>query len=167
MAADYTDSLKAFRDQGLDIPLDAAARTAWVDKFNKLPGIARFGVRVELDDTKLVKASLRSIEEHHRGGLGTSAVNGAVIAGLFDCALGVAGTLHFLGRRAGTCELSLKFMHAVFGPEVEAYAIATKVSQAIAFVESRLYSGGRISAVATGIVAVAKTMPKEGEELRW
>ena len=79
----------------------------------------------------------------------------AVLAGLFDCALGVAGSLQYPTRRVGTCELSLKFMRAVFDTPVDVFGACVKKTDTLAFVESELYSGGKLCALASGMVAVA------------
>jgi acyl-coenzyme A thioesterase PaaI-like protein len=88
-----------------------------------------------------------------------------VLAGLFDCALGVAGTLQFRDKRAGTCELSIKFMRAVFDAPIEAFAACVKRTDMLAFTESTLFSNGRLCALATGLVAVAAD--RGGEEAFW
>jgi acyl-coenzyme A thioesterase PaaI-like protein len=78
-----------------------------------------------------------------------------VLAGCFDVALGVAGVLQFEGRRAGTVELSMKFMRPAVGGTVTAYGIALKRADNIAFVEGELFCGGRFCARASGMVATA------------
>ena len=85
-----------------------------------------------------------------------------MIAGLFDAALGIAGTLQFGGQRAGTVELSIKLMRPAFEPPVEVLAITVKHSPHLAFTAAELYSEHRLCAIATGIVALA-TSPKDGE----
>ena len=137
------------------IPIEAPARATWAEQFNRLPGVMRFGLVVDLSDALLVRVTLSAIEGHHRGGLRSLAVNGAVLAGLFDCALGLAGTLQFDIRRAGTCELSMKFMRAVLDAPLEAFGACVKRTDNLAFAESALFSNGRLCAIASGIVAVA------------
>ncbi|MBS0396614.1 MAG: PaaI family thioesterase, partial [Proteobacteria bacterium] len=102
------------------------------------------------------------VADHHLGGLGTRAVNGAVIAGLFDVALGLAGTLQFAGQRAGTIELSIKLMRPAFEAPLEVLAVALKRTPHLAFTEAELYADERLCAVASGIVAVASSQPEGG-----
>ncbi len=155
MREEQKKSLEGLRARALEIPLPLPARQKWAGGFNALPAMQHFGATLYLDDERLVHVRLPRVEEHHRGGLGTSAVNGAVIAGLFDCVLGVAGVLQFPDQRTGTVELSIKLLRPVMGDAVEMYGIAIKASRSIAFVESELFSGGRMCALATGMVAVA------------
>ena len=145
----------ALGQRGLTIPLDSAARRAWTETFNGLPGMRMIRAEIDLSDDTCVAVHLPEIGPEHQGGLGTDAVNGAVLAGCFDVALGVAGVLQFPGRRAGTVELSMKFMRPAVGGPVTTYAIALKRADNIAFVESELFCGGRFCARASGMVATA------------
>jgi acyl-coenzyme A thioesterase PaaI-like protein len=153
---DADDSqLAGLRSQAQPLPLDASARQDWAQQFNGLAGVMHFGLTVDLSDSLLVRVTLPMIAEHHVGGLRSRAVNGAVLAGLFDCALGLAGTLQFGNRRAGTCELSMKFMRAVLEAPLEVFSACVKSTANVAFAESLLFSNGRLCATATGMVAVA------------
>jgi acyl-coenzyme A thioesterase PaaI-like protein len=157
--------LAGMRTRAQSIPLGEAERRAWAEQFNRLPAVRKFGTAIDLRDEALVRVVLEKVEEHHLGGLRLRAVNGAVLAGLFDCALGVAGTLQFRDKRSGTCELSLKFMRAVFDAPIEAFAVCVKRTDTLAFTESALFSNGRLCALATGLVAVAAD--RAGEEAFW
>ncbi|MGH8496299.1 MAG: PaaI family thioesterase [Gammaproteobacteria bacterium] len=155
MQTDERRALEMLRARGRPAPLDEAQRRDWQERFNRVPAMVDFGLRIDLDDPRIVRTELPAIADRHRGGLGTAAVNGAVLAAMFDCALGVAGGLQFPGRRSGTCELSIKFLRPAPGPCVTAYAITIKKATQLAFTESELYSGGRLCAVASGIVSLA------------
>ena len=163
---DFSDGqLAGMRASAQPIPLADAERQAWAEQFNRLPAVRHFETAIDLRDPALVRVVLERIGEHHLGGLRLRAVNGAVLAGLFDCALGVAGTLQFSDKRAGTCELSIKFMRAVFDAPIEAFAACVKRTDTLAFTTSTLFSNGRLCAMATGIVAVAAD--RAGEEAFW
>lgn len=157
--------LDGLRTHAQPIPLDADARSQWVAQFNLIPAVTHFGAVVDLSDSTIVRVRLAAVREEHLGGLRLRAVNGAVLAGLFDCAMGVAGTLQFPGKRAGTCELALKFMRAAFDEPLEVFSVCTKKSGNLAFAASELYSNGRLCATGTGIVAVAAD--RGGEEPIW
>ena len=118
------------------------------------------GARLDLSDPAVVRIGLAEVGEHHLGGMGTRAVNGAVIDGLFDLALGVAGTVQFGGRRAGTVELSIKLMRPALEAPIEVLSVALKRSPHLCFTEAELYAEGRLCAVASGIVAAASSQPQ-------
>lgn len=163
---DFSDAqLAGMRTRAQPIPFGEAERLAWAEQFNRLPAVRKFETAIDLRDAALVRVVLETIHEHHLGGLRLRAVNGAVLAGLFDCALGVAGTLQFRDKRAGTCELSIKFMRAVFDAPIEAFAACVKRTDSLAFTECTLFSNGRLCAMASGLVAVAAE--RGGEEAFW
>ena len=155
--------MDALRLRAQPIPLEAAERARWQERMNALPAMALMGGRLDLGDPSIVRLTLASVGAQHLGGLGTRAVNGAVIAALFDAALGIAGTLQFPGQRAGTVELSIKLMRPAFEAPLEVLGAAVKRTQHLAFTEAELHSDGRLCATATGIVAVAST-PKDGDD---
>jgi acyl-coenzyme A thioesterase PaaI-like protein len=156
-------TLDALRLRAQPIPLDAAERHRWQERMNGLPGMRLIGAQIDLSDAALVRLTLSSVAEHHLGGLGTRAVNGAVIAGLFDAALGVAGTLQFPTQRAGTIELSIKLMRPAFEAPLEVLGIAVRRTPHLAFTEAELHAGGRRCASASGDDAVASS-PKDGDD---
>lgn len=155
MSEQQREGMAALGARGLPIPLDADDRRAWQARFNALPGMRLVGGTLDLAHEVCVAVHLPEIGPEHQGGLGTDAVNGAVLAACFDVALGVAGVLQFPNRRAGTVELSMKFMRPALGGAVTAYGIALKRADNIAFVESELFCGGRFCARASGMVATA------------
>lgn len=151
-----SSSLEALRARGRPIPMDATARQAWAAQFNALPGMGLIGAALDLSDPVVVRVHLSEVRPHHQGGMGSAAVNGAVIAGLFDAALGVAGVIQFPGRRAGTVELSVKFLRPTRGASVDAWAVTLKRAEDLAFTEGELWSEGKLCAVATGMVSTAR-----------
>lgn len=142
------------RAKALPIPMDAEARRTWAAHFNEFLDRGYFGARLDLEDTAVARLRLERIEAHHLGGMGTNVVNGMIIAGLFDAALGVAGLAQFPGRRAGTVDLSIKLMRPSRGP-ITVYAVATKANDRLAFAQSELFSDGEYCATASGMVVVS------------
>jgi len=128
---------------------------SFLEAFNRLPAVTHSGAFVSTHGEHLVCVELPRIEDHHQGGLGTRAVNGAVVSGLFDCALGVAGLLQFPGKRCGTTELSVKFLRPVLGEQVRVYAATIKAADNLAFVEGMLFSGTALCATASGMVGTS------------
>lgn len=154
-------SLEALRARARPIPMDAAARLEWANQFNAMPAMGATGATLDLEDPAVVRVHLSEVRPHHQGGMGSAAVNGAVIAGLFDAALGVAGVIQFPGRRAGTVELSVKFMRPTRGGSVDACAVTLKRAEDLAFMEGELWSAGKLCAVATGIVSTARGVAED------
>lgn len=63
--------------------------------------------------------------------------------------------------RPGTVELSVKFMRPTRGRSVDAYAIALKRAEGLAFMEGELWSESKLCAVATGIVSTARGVAED------
>ncbi len=148
-----TLALEALAARGLAFPMDDATVALFEKRFNDIPAMRHMGARLDLSTPPRVCVHLVEVQAHHRGGMGTEAVNGAVLSGLADCALGVAGVLQFHAERAGTVEMSIKFLRATLGQSVTAHAVALKRSDSVVFAEAELYSGGRLCALASGMVS--------------
>jgi acyl-coenzyme A thioesterase PaaI-like protein len=145
-------AIEAMAARGLHTPLDTAALEAFQERFNQIPAMSYMGCTLDLANPPIVQVHLPEVQTHHRGGMGTEAVNGAVLAGLGDCALGVAGVLQLGGERSGTVEMSIKFLRPTVGHSVVAYAVALKRGGHLVFTEAELYCEGRLCATATGMV---------------
>lgn len=139
--------------RGLAFPLQATACERFAERFNALPAMAHMGAQLDLSTPPLVQVHLPRIEDHHRGGMGTEAVNGAVLSGLADCALGVAGVLQFNGESAGTVDMSIKFLRPALGDSLVACAVALKRSDRLVFAEAEIYASGKLCALATGVTS--------------
>lgn len=150
-------AIQALFARGLDIPLDEASRQEFAAEFNRLPAMEFMGCELDLADARVVRVALPEVQAHHQGGMGMEAVNGAVVAGLADCALGVAGLMQFPGQRSGTVEMGIKFLRPTIGRSVTAYAVALKRSPSVVFAEIELYAEGTLCAIATGMVAPASS----------
>lgn len=146
-------ALAALAARGLSFGLEAPAAQAFQARFNAIPAMVHMGCVLELSNAPVIRVDLPEVQSHHRGGMGTEAVNGAVLAGLGDCALGVAGVLQFNGERSGTVEMSIKFLRPTVGHAVTAYAVALKRGGNVVFSEAELYCEGQLCALATGLVS--------------
>ncbi|MEM1082230.1 MAG: PaaI family thioesterase [Pseudomonadota bacterium] len=146
-------ALTALEARGLSFPLDQGAVALFETRFNQIPAMQHMGARLDLASGPRVCVHLAEVLAHHRGGMGTEAVNGAVLSGMADCALGVAGVLQFGAERAGTVEMSIKFVRAAVGNAVTVHAVALKRSASVVFAEAELYCEGHLCALATGMVS--------------
>ena len=114
------------------------------------------GARVALLDDDVVSAVIDPVLPHHRGGLGTEAVNGAIIAGLFDLVIGLAGYQHTRERRAGVAQLDVHYLRPVHGDRVEVTGRPVRVGRNLVFAAAELRDErGRVCATCDGIVAVS------------
>jgi acyl-coenzyme A thioesterase PaaI-like protein len=142
----------------LPMPLTAEGRLEWQEQFNAWPVMERFALQLDLSHATLARFTLEALEPFHLGGVGDAskggghAVNGAILAGMFDGALGVAGVVQLPGRRAATVDLSIKMFRAVTGP-ANAFSWAIRKTSSIVFVEAvMLDQQGARCAHASGIV---------------
>jgi acyl-coenzyme A thioesterase PaaI-like protein len=125
-------------------------------EWNEHPGMRHMGARLDLSSPGVVRAVVDPIEPQHRGGLGTEAVNGAVIAGIFDLVIGLCGYLQTAGRRAGVAQLSIQFLRPVLGERFEVKGHATRAGKTLVFSFAELVDErGVVCARCDGIVAVA------------
>jgi acyl-coenzyme A thioesterase PaaI-like protein len=98
-------------------PPSAEALRAYAEGFNASLTLRHFGATLDFPEGTRVRATL-PIQPQHRGGLGTSAVNGAVIAGLFDLIIGCSAALIDPRRRSATIQLSMSMERPTAGDVV-------------------------------------------------
>ncbi|WP_143189287.1 hotdog domain-containing protein [Paraburkholderia lycopersici] len=80
-----------------------------------------------------------------------------MIAGMMDCAMSIAGILHFRGRTCGTVQLSLHFMKPVRCKAQMVECHAVRRASGVVFLEARLLeSDQRCAVMATGMVGVTR-----------
>jgi uncharacterized protein (TIGR00369 family) len=101
--------------------------------------------------------------DDQRGGGGTSALNGGVIAYMFDGALGAAvaslatekfgDANHDLpGYGESTISLTINYVKPALGDTFEAHGTAIRTGKTVAFAEGKLYDeAGEICATASGV----------------
>ena len=146
-------------------PLSDAERAALTAQWNEHQGMRHMGVRVDLSAPDVVRMYVDPVEAHHRGGLGTDAVNGAVIAGVFDLTIGLVGHFCTLGRRTGTAQLNIHFVRPVLGDRFEVLGRLVRAGRSLVFATADLHDErGQLCARCDGIFAVAGAPPAEPEE---
>lgn len=101
--------------------------------------------------------------DDQRGGGGTSALNGGVIAYMFDGALGAAvatlvvqqfgeGARDIPGFAESTISLTINYVKPALGDVFEARGVAVRTGRTVAFAEGKLYDAdGDICATASGV----------------
>ncbi len=138
------------------IPGTPEQRATLAAQWSAHPGMRHLGARADFSDPERVRVILEPVGPEHRGGMGTAAVNGAVIASLFDAAIGMVGHFQLPGRRAGTAQLNVQFMRPVQGDRVEVVARLARAGSNLVFASAEITDPeGRLCARADGIVAAS------------
>ncbi|MEP6767921.1 MAG: PaaI family thioesterase [Acidobacteriota bacterium] len=130
-----------------------ALSTVW----NASPPMERLGARLAFQRVDRVRAVLDPVQGYHRGGIGTDAVNGAVLAGLFDLVIGTVGWLSRPDARSATVSLSMLFLRPTRGDLVVAEARLLRAGMNLMFAAAEI-SGedGAVTARCDGTVALAR-----------
>ena len=92
------------------------------EMWNASPPMKHFGARLEFERVDRVRAVIDPVMLVHRGGIGTDAVNGVVLAGLFDLVVGTVGWLTRPDTRSATVNLSMSFFRPTRGDRIAAEA---------------------------------------------
>lgn len=126
------------------------------DAWNGSPPVQHLGARLEFDRVDRVRLVVEPLHAYHRGGMGTDAVNGIVLAGLFDLAIGVVGWLTRPDSRSGTVSLSMTFLRPTRGNRVVVEARLLRAGTNVTFATAEILDGaGRVTARCDGTVAVS------------
>lgn len=112
----------------------------YADHFNKSETLRYFGVKISFPaGGEICRCVLDPILPPHRSGLGTEAVNGGVLAAIFDLALGAAAALVDPVRRSATIQLSMSFMRPVTGNSFRVDAVVDRAGKRALFTSATLY----------------------------
>lgn len=132
------------------------ALRALADVWNAGPPMKHFGARLEFARIDRVHAVIDPVLPFHRGGMGTEAVNGVVLAGLFDLAIGTVGWLTRPETRSATVNLSMSFFRPTRGNRVVAEARLVRGGVNLVFAAAEITDGaGDVTARCDGTCAVA------------
>jgi uncharacterized protein (TIGR00369 family) len=141
---------------------DELARLASL--WNQAEVLRHLGLRISFHPERVV-VELPEVRDEHRGGLGTSAVNGLVLAGMFDLAVGSTVVLVDTHRRSATVQLSMSFERAVFGGSARCEAVVDRAGQRTLFASARILDEqGQVCARCQGVVAISR-QTLEGPQL--
>jgi uncharacterized protein (TIGR00369 family) len=95
--------------------------------FNASTQLKQMGMRVDLSNRTAPMVFIDEVAEMHRGGIGTEAVNGAVIAMLVDLAIGLLGIAHYTDGMTATSNLNINYVKPLLATKVIARAEQTEV----------------------------------------
>jgi acyl-coenzyme A thioesterase PaaI-like protein len=89
--------------------------------------------------------------------MGTEAVNGAVLAGLFDLAIGTVGWLTRPETRSATVSLSMMFFKPTLGDRISVEGRLLRSGMNLIFAAAEIFDGnGEVTARCDGTCAVAQ-----------
>lgn len=129
----------------------------FAELFNQSQTIRYFGARVSFPEGQKVLVELPEVRIEQRGGLGTLAVNGGIIAALFDFAIGCTTALVDPTRRAATVQLSMSFERPVRGDSLRVEARVNTAGTTTLFSSARLYDAqGQVCARSQGVVQLSR-----------
>jgi len=132
------------------------ALRALAEIWNVSPPMRQLGVRLEFTRVDRVRAVLDPVQPFHRGGMGTDALNGAVLAGLFDLAIGTVGWLTRPETRTATVSLAMTFFQATRGDRVSVEGSLLRAGMNLIFATAEIFDGnGEVTARCDGTCAVA------------
>ena len=136
----------------------------YAEQFNQSQTMQLFGARLSFPQGKKVVISLPEVRVEHRGGLGTAAVNGGIIAALFDYAIGCTPALKDPTRRAATMQLSMSFERPLLGDSVHAEATIDSAGTSTLFASARMYDAqGQVCARCQGVVKLSRMKWASGQ----
>jgi len=131
----------------------------FAEQFNQSQTLRLFSARVSFAEGRKVVVTIPEVRPEHRGGLGTSAVNGGVIAAMFDLVIGCTPALLDPTRRCATLQLSMSFQRPLTGDSVRAEAEIDSAGKNTLFASARIMdSQGNVCARAQGVVRIS-SMP--------
>jgi uncharacterized protein (TIGR00369 family) len=146
------ESEKPFSEAYSTLKALRSLAAAWNDS----PPMRQLGARLEFDRVDRVRAVIDPVMPHHRGGMGTDAVNGPVLAGLFDLVIGTVGWLTRPDTRSATVTLAMTFLRPTRGNRVVAEARLLRGGTNLTFAAAEVFDGrGEVTARCDGTVAVA------------
>jgi uncharacterized protein (TIGR00369 family) len=136
----------------------------YAEQFNRSQTMRLFGAQLSFPQGEKVVVSLPEVRTEHRGGLGSSAINGGIISALFDYAIGCTPALLDPTRRAATMQLSMSFERPVRGDTVRVEATIDNAGTSTLFASARMYDAeGQVCARCQGVVKLSRMKWASGE----
>lgn len=142
--------------------LSSDERTRIAEEWNAHHAMRYVGARVDLSDPDIVRLVVDPVEPHHRGGLGTEAVNGVVMAGVFDLTIGLVAHFAALQRRVGTVQLNIQYIRPVHGDRFEVRGRLVRRGHTLVFATAELFDQqNTVCARCDGMAAIVGDTPRE------
>ncbi|NBD07992.1 MULTISPECIES: PaaI family thioesterase [Corallococcus] len=145
-------------------PPSQAQLDRFAEQFNQSLTLRHFGAHMSFPEGRMVRVTLAPVQAQHRGGLGSSAVNGGIISALFDFAIGCTPALRDPTRRCATIQLSTSFERPATGDHLRVEAVIDHGGPSTLFASARLLDAeGRVCARCQGVVRVSSQPWANGE----
>lgn len=131
----------------------------YAEQFSQSQTLRYLGVRLSFPEGRKAVITMPEVRPEHLGGLGTTAVNGAIISALFDLAIGCTPALVDPTRRCATLQISVSFQRPLVGKSIEAEAEIDSHGKSTLFASARIRDDqGNVCARAQGVVRIS-TLP--------
>jgi uncharacterized protein (TIGR00369 family) len=122
--------------------------------FNRSPQLKHIGARIDLTEPEFPVAILEELSDMHKGGIGSDAINGGVIAALADLALGLLGLMHYKDGMTATAQLTVHYLKPFRTKAIRAKAITQQVVGNRIFGTVELFNDkNEVCAIAYGALA--------------
>ena len=132
--------------------LEALARS-----WNDSAPMRQLGARLDFTRVDRVRAVIDPVMPYHRGGMGTDAINGAVLAGLFDLAIGTVGWLTRPDTRSATVSLAMSFLKPTRGDRIAVEGRLLRGGMNLIFAAAEIFdAAGEVTARCDGTCAVLR-----------
>lgn len=132
----------------------AAAREDAVEVWNTSPYFVFMGIRLTQAGEGRARCELR-VEDRHRGGGGSSSVNGGVMAYVFDGVLGTAVATYHRPAPHSTLQLDVSYLRPLEGDLLVAEAWVVRGGSRIVFANAEIRdAAGELCASARSIFRV-------------
>lgn len=141
---------------------EALARYA--ERFTDSQTLRLFGVRLSFPNGEYAQVDLEDVQPAHLGGLGSDAVNGGILAALFDLAVGCTPALLDPTRKSATIQLNLHFMRPVRGKKVRVIGRIKRAGGSTVFSTATAFDeNGEACASCDGVIRMSREKWADGE----
>lgn len=136
----------------------------FAEQFNRSIILEHFGARLSFPSLDRVRVVVEPVTPVMRGGMGSTAVNGGVLAAIFDLAIGCTAALIDPTRRTATIQLSMSFEQAVSGDVLYAEGWIDSAGEKVAFSSAHILDGtGKVCARCQGVIRLSAIRWASGE----
>jgi len=152
----HRNDIDIFKSDALVFELEGEELSDWQQYFNGWPCSEHQGFHLNFIDNRVAMVCIPNVKPEHLGGKGEHAVNGATISGILDCAVSVAGFMHYKGKTCGTISNNIVMKRPLYGDYVLCLGKISKRSKNLCFGESVILNESSVvCASSNSIVAVS------------